>query len=80
MKLNLGLSWSLTLLYRRSSFNIFYQSVVGEVEANLQQTASAGCDSDPHLQLVSFVEGNIFLIFCPDKSGQEVVSGIDLAH
>ncbi len=61
-------------------FYYFYQSVVGKIDADLQNAAERGRHCDPHLDLIRFVEGNIFLIFCPDESGQEVVSGIDLAH
>ena len=59
---------------------IFYQSVVEEVEGNLQYTANAGRHSDRHLNFICFVVGHIFFRKCPDKSGQEVMSGIDLAH
>ena len=36
--------------------------------------------SDRHLNFFCFVVGFIFFRKCPDKSGQEVMSGIDLAH
>ena len=59
---------------------IVYHSVVGEVEANLQDAADAGCHCGPQPDFSAFVEGIILFRKCPDKSGQEVMSGIDLAH
>ena len=59
---------------------IVYQSVIGEEEANLQYAAYARRHSDRQLNFICFVVGYIFFRKCPDKSGQEVMSGIDLAH
>ena len=58
---------------------IVYHSVVGEVEANLQDAADAGRHCGPKQDLSAFVEGNILFRKCPNKSGQEVMSGVDLA-
>ena len=68
--------------YKKLDFKHFivYHSVVEEVEAKLQYAAHAGRHSDRQLNLICFVVGYIFFRKCSDKSGQEVVSGIDLAH
>ncbi len=58
---------------------IVYHSVVGKVEANLQDAADAGRHCGPKQDLRAFVEGIILFRKCPDKSGQEVMSGVNLA-
>ena len=57
-----------------------YQFIVGKVEANLQDAAQAGCQCDPQVDLVGFVVRDVFSFLRPDKSGQEHMSGVDLAH
>ena len=57
-----------------------YHFIVGKVEANLQDAAEAGGQCDPQVDLNRFVVRNVFFVLCPDKSGQEHMSGVDLAH
>ena len=59
---------------------IVYQFIVGKVEANLQEAAQAGGQCDPKVEAVGFVVGDVFSFLSPDKSGQEHMSGVDLAH
>ena len=60
--------------------NCFYHFIVCKVEANLQDAAQAGDQCDPQVELVGFVVRDVFSFLCPDKSGQEHMSGVDLAH
>ena len=57
-----------------------YQFIVGKVEANLQDAAQAGGQCDPQVELVGFVVRDVFSFLRPNKSGQEHMSGVDLAH
>ena len=60
---------------------IVYQSVVDEVEDNLEDAAEAGGQGDPQVDLISSGVGDVFLwLCCPEESVQEVVSRVDLDH
>ena len=58
----------------------YYHSVVDEVEDDLEDAAEAGCQGDPQVDLISSGVGDVFLRLCPEESGQEVVSRVDLGH
>ena len=55
-------------------------SVVGKVEDALQDAAEDGGQGVPQVDLMGSGMGLVFLLFCPDKSGQEPVSCVDLVH
>ena len=57
-----------------------HQSVVDKVEDDLKDAAEDGGQGEPQVHLIGSGMGLIFLLFCPDKSGQEVVSWVDLTH
>ena len=59
---------------------VVYFSIVGEVEADLQDAADAGRYCGPQLDLRGFAVRYIFSFLRSDKSGQEVMSSVDLAH
>ena len=59
---------------------MLYLSVVDKVEADLQDATDAGRDCHPHLDFRRFAEGYIFSVLRSNKSDQEVMSGVDLAH
>ena len=60
---------------------VVYQSVVDEVEANLEDTEEAGGQGDPQVYLISSGMGDVFLqLCCPEESVQEIVSRVDLDH
>ena len=59
---------------------MLYLSVVDKVEADLQDATDAGRNSDPQLDLRGLVVWYIFSLLRSDKSDQEVMPGIDLAH
>ena len=59
---------------------VVYQSVVDEVEDNLEDAAEAGGQGDPQVDLISSGVGDVFLRLCPKEAVQEAVSGVDLDH
>ena len=59
--------------------DIVYHSVVSEVEGGLQQAANTGSHCDYQVDHKCFVVREVFFLLCPDKSGQEFMSGINLA-
>ena len=59
---------------------VVYQSVVNEVEYNLEDAAEAGGQGDPQVDLISSGVGDVFLRLCPKEADEEVVSGVDLDH
>ena len=59
---------------------MFYQFIVSKVDTSLQDAAQAGGHCDPQVELVGFVVRDIFSFLRPNKSGQEHMSGVDLAH
>ena len=60
--------------------NFVHHFVVGKVEANLQEAAQAGGQCGQQVNLVGFVVRYVFCFPSADKSGQEQMSGVDLAH
>ena len=57
-----------------------HHSIVDKVEDDLQDAAEDGGQGEPQVDLIGSGMGLILLLFCPDKSGQELVSCVDLAH
>ena len=49
-------------------------SVVGKVEDALQDAAEDGGQGEPQVDLMGSGMGLVFLLFCPYKSDQELVS------
>ena len=57
-----------------------YHPVVDEVEDDLEDTAEAGGQGDPQVNLISSGVGDVFLRLCPEESDQKLLSGVDLDH
>ena len=58
-----------------TSYGLVYQSVVDEVQDDLEDAAEAGGQGDPQVDLISSGVGDVFLWLCPKEADQEVVSG-----
>ena len=65
---------------KKFAFIDIYLSVEDKVEADLQDATDAGRYSDPQLDLRGFVVRYIFSVLRSNKSDQEVMPGVDLAH
>ena len=61
-------------------YSFHHHSVVDKVEYDLQDATEAGGQGEPQVDLIGSGMGLVFLLFSPDKSGQEVVSWVDLTH
>ena len=66
--------------YEEKIANIACLSVVEKVEGDLQHAADTGHHCNPEVDLSGLDVRLIFIVLCPDKSGQEVMPGINLAH
>ena len=61
-------------------YSYHHHSVVDKVEDDLQDAAEDGGQGEPQVDLIGSGMGLVFLLFCPNKSVQELVSWVDLTH